>query len=220
MAVLVPLNYLHFIYNGFIRDKWDFIYRIALAIFIYHKDELLEMDEIGDILVFLSSTREKKEDKNWLDLIEYAEELKKVIWYFCSVLGFVRMKIITSFFNSVFNIWFSYNHYLGASSIQTCLLKKLFFKGSKPTSIVQLFPDLIPSSTQSLDSMVLAKVISLMPSNSYLEALISKCWGFQVQDLSIWLAMVVVSIKQMFLLNSDVLTKIWGQQDMKIARSC
>ena len=64
MTVVVPLDSLHFIYNGFIKDGWSFIYRVALAIFLYHKDELMEMDEIGDILVFLSAT-EKKEERNW-----------------------------------------------------------------------------------------------------------------------------------------------------------
>ena len=37
------------------------------------------MDEIGDILVFLSSTNEKNDDKNWPDIIEYAEELKSIL---------------------------------------------------------------------------------------------------------------------------------------------
>ena len=72
MTVVVPLDCLHLIYNGFIKDGWDFIYRVGLAIFLYHKEELMEMDEIGDILVFLSSTSEKKEDKDWFELIEYA----------------------------------------------------------------------------------------------------------------------------------------------------
>ena len=42
----------------------------------------MEMDEIGDILVFLSSTNEKNDDKNWPDIIEYAEELKSILWWF------------------------------------------------------------------------------------------------------------------------------------------
>ena len=37
------------------------------------------MDEAGDILVFLSATNQKKQWKDWQDIIEYAQELKKLI---------------------------------------------------------------------------------------------------------------------------------------------
>lgn len=79
MTVVVPLDSLHLVYEGFIKDGWNFIYRLGLAIFLYHKETLKEMDEGGDILVFLSATNEKKEDKNWEDIVEYAQELKKLI---------------------------------------------------------------------------------------------------------------------------------------------
>ena len=31
------------------------------------------MDEAGDILVFLSATNEKKEEKNWDEIVSYAK---------------------------------------------------------------------------------------------------------------------------------------------------
>ena len=179
----------------------------------------MEMDEIGDILVFLSSTNEKNDDKNWPDIIEYAEELKSILWWFF-IYRSAFIDQITSFFN-IFNcIWFSYNHYLGATSIQTCLLRKSFSKASKLTSTVLLFPDLILSSMPSLDSMVPEKAISSTPFNSSLEAPISKCSGFQVLALLTSLAMVEVWTRLQFQSSSNVWTKIWDQQDTKIAKSC
>ena len=41
LACLVPLDSLHLIYSGFIADKWQFIYRVSLALLIYLKPQLL-----------------------------------------------------------------------------------------------------------------------------------------------------------------------------------
>lgn len=79
MSVVVPLNHLHLVYNGFIEEGWSFIHRLGLSILLYHKEPLKEMDEAGDVLVFLSATNDKKEDKDWPEIIRYALELKKMI---------------------------------------------------------------------------------------------------------------------------------------------
>lgn len=47
-----------------------------LSVFVYHKDKLKDMDESGDILVFLSvSNTEEKESIDWEDIVRYAETL-------------------------------------------------------------------------------------------------------------------------------------------------
>ena len=42
LTCLVPLNYLHLIYSGFISDSWNFFYKASLAIMIYHKEAMLQ----------------------------------------------------------------------------------------------------------------------------------------------------------------------------------
>ena len=79
MTVVVPLNSLHLVYNGFIAEGWNFIYRLGLAVFLYHKEALKEIEEGGDALVFLSGINERKEDSNWSEIVGYAGELKKMI---------------------------------------------------------------------------------------------------------------------------------------------
>jgi len=37
LTCLVPLDYLHLVYLGFIKDGWPFFYKASLAIIIYHK---------------------------------------------------------------------------------------------------------------------------------------------------------------------------------------
>lgn len=60
LCVVVPLDYLRLIYVGFVRHGWKFIYKVILSVFIYHKDKLRDMDESGDILVFLSVSNDEK----------------------------------------------------------------------------------------------------------------------------------------------------------------
>lgn len=60
MSVVVPIDYLAPVFDAFMREGWPFIYRMGLAIFLYHKETLKEIDECGDVLVFLSATHEKK----------------------------------------------------------------------------------------------------------------------------------------------------------------
>jgi hypothetical protein len=47
LTCVVPLEHLHLIYDGFIEEQWNFVYKIGLAIFIYHKDHLLELGDAG-----------------------------------------------------------------------------------------------------------------------------------------------------------------------------
>jgi hypothetical protein len=56
LTCVVPLEQLHLIYDGFIDDQWNFIYKVCLAIFIYHKDHLLHLADAGEIISLLSAT--------------------------------------------------------------------------------------------------------------------------------------------------------------------
>lgn len=74
--MVVPLDYLKAVYAGFVKEGWRFIYKTVLSVFVYHKDKLKDMDESGDILVFLSvSNTEEKESIDWEDIVRYAETL-------------------------------------------------------------------------------------------------------------------------------------------------
>lgn len=76
LCVVVPLDYLKKIYAGFVRDGWKFIYKTVLSVFVYHKDKLKDMEESGDILVFLSvSNTEEKDSIDWEDIVRYGESL-------------------------------------------------------------------------------------------------------------------------------------------------
>ena len=72
---MVPLEHLHLLYDGFIRERWTFIYKACLAIFIYHKDAIMSLYEPGDILALLSPTNDRKEDYDWEDIIIYANSI-------------------------------------------------------------------------------------------------------------------------------------------------
>lgn len=37
MSVVVPLDSLHLVYEGYLKEGWSFIYRLGLAVFLYHK---------------------------------------------------------------------------------------------------------------------------------------------------------------------------------------
>lgn len=57
LSSIVPLDYLHLIYIGFIQyDGWVFIYRMVVSLLVYHKEKLKQMNDSSDILVFLSAT--------------------------------------------------------------------------------------------------------------------------------------------------------------------
>ena len=57
MTVVVPLDYIHLIYEGFIKHQgWKFIYKFVLSVFLYNKEKLKDMDDNSDVLAFLSST--------------------------------------------------------------------------------------------------------------------------------------------------------------------
>ena len=40
LSSIVPLEHVHFIYAGFIKDKWNFIYKVSLSIFVYFKEKI------------------------------------------------------------------------------------------------------------------------------------------------------------------------------------
>lgn len=72
LCVVVPLDFLHLVYVGFVKENWKFIYKTVLAVFVYHKDKLKSMDESGDVLVFLSvSNEEGKDNVDWEDIINF-----------------------------------------------------------------------------------------------------------------------------------------------------
>ncbi len=49
--------------------------------FVYHKDKLKDMEESGDILVFLSvSNTEEKDSIDWEDIVRYGESLDIRVW--------------------------------------------------------------------------------------------------------------------------------------------
>ena len=37
MSVVVPIDYLAPVFDAFMREGWPFMYRMGLAIFLYHK---------------------------------------------------------------------------------------------------------------------------------------------------------------------------------------
>lgn len=61
----MPLDHLHLVYDGFINEKWAFVYKASLAIFIYHKSTLMQLDDPGDIISILSPTNEAKNEYDW-----------------------------------------------------------------------------------------------------------------------------------------------------------
>jgi hypothetical protein len=42
LTCIVPLEQLHLVYDGLIIEKWRFIYKVCLSIFIYHKEQIKE----------------------------------------------------------------------------------------------------------------------------------------------------------------------------------
>ena len=60
LSVLVPLEYIHLVYVGYMKEGWNFIYRVVLAVFLYNKDLLKSLEEPDEVLVFLSASNEEK----------------------------------------------------------------------------------------------------------------------------------------------------------------
>jgi hypothetical protein len=75
LTCMVPLEQLHLVYDGFIKERWNFLYKACLAIFIYHKETLIGLEEPGDILALLSPTNDCKQDYDWEDIIIYANSI-------------------------------------------------------------------------------------------------------------------------------------------------
>lgn len=76
MTGIVKLDYSHLVYDGFIKEKWMFIYKLCLSIFIYFKEELKQKDDACDILAMLSTNNEKTYKLDWNEVVKYANNLK------------------------------------------------------------------------------------------------------------------------------------------------
>jgi len=63
------------VYTGFIEGSWKFFYKTCLAIMIYHKDNLLELYDSGDVLILFSATNDKKGEYDWEDIIKYGKSI-------------------------------------------------------------------------------------------------------------------------------------------------
>lgn len=69
MTSVVPLEQLHLIYLGYIKNKWSFIYKVVLALLVYHKEVIKEMEDSGDVMALLSPSNPNRE---WIEIIAYA----------------------------------------------------------------------------------------------------------------------------------------------------
>jgi len=47
---------------------------------IYHKDNLLELYDSGDVLILFSATNDKKGEYDWEDIIKYGKSI--TLWFF------------------------------------------------------------------------------------------------------------------------------------------
>lgn len=75
LSCVVPLDHLHLVYEGFIRERWQFVYRVVLSIFLYHKPTLMRLQDHGDVLALLSATNDKRTSYDWEDIILFANSL-------------------------------------------------------------------------------------------------------------------------------------------------
>jgi hypothetical protein len=75
LSSIVPLDQLHLVYYGFIRDRWNFIYRSSLSIFIYFKQAILDASDGSEVLAMMSSSQNVFKEIDWADVIEYGEKL-------------------------------------------------------------------------------------------------------------------------------------------------
>lgn len=76
MCVIVPLQHIHKVYEGFLARGWSFIYRAILSLFLYHRDKCIEFEESGDLLVFLSASNPNSRSADWENIFEFERELR------------------------------------------------------------------------------------------------------------------------------------------------
>ena len=75
LACLVPLESLHLIYAGFIVDKWQFIYRMALALLVYLKPQLLECEDEGEVNAMLAPSAARARPLDWEDIVLFSNSI-------------------------------------------------------------------------------------------------------------------------------------------------
>lgn len=58
LTSIVPLDSIHLVYDGFMKEKWNFIYRVCLSIFVYFKERIREATEASEVLMMFSAGQE------------------------------------------------------------------------------------------------------------------------------------------------------------------
>lgn len=76
LTSIVPLDSIHLIYDGFIKEKWNFIYRVCLSIFVYFKDRIREATEGSEILMLFSTGQDDLKEIDWEDIVKYGEKIE------------------------------------------------------------------------------------------------------------------------------------------------
>jgi hypothetical protein len=71
LTSIVPLEYSHLIFYGFIKERWNFIYRTCLSLFIYFKDSIKEAGDASEVLTMLTASQEEYKTIDWEDIIKY-----------------------------------------------------------------------------------------------------------------------------------------------------
>lgn len=75
LTSIVPLDSIHLIYEGFMKDKWNFIYRVCLSVFVYFKERIREATEASEVLMMFSAGQEEFKEIDWEDIIKYGETI-------------------------------------------------------------------------------------------------------------------------------------------------
>jgi hypothetical protein len=75
LTSIVPLDSIHLIYEGFMKDKWNFIYRVCLSVFVYFKERIKEATEASEVLMMFSAGQEEFKEIDWEDIIKYGETI-------------------------------------------------------------------------------------------------------------------------------------------------
>lgn len=75
LTSIVPLDSLHLVYSGFIKEKWNFIYRVCLSIFVYFKDRIVHETDGSEVLMLFSPGQDELKEIDWEDIVKYAEKI-------------------------------------------------------------------------------------------------------------------------------------------------
>jgi hypothetical protein len=57
------------------KDKWNFIYRVCLSIFVYFKERIRDATEASEVLMMFSAGQEEFKEIDWEDIIKYGETI-------------------------------------------------------------------------------------------------------------------------------------------------